>query len=258
MMQRRTFFSALGGLAMTASAQTTARKTKYFRLERFVLEAGDQGTRLAEYLQKGRMEACARLSVPGPRLVLEGLITAHMPQTVVITPYASIDEVRATEEKLNADAAHRTAVEKWESAAQPPYTEVEEALLEATVYCPELPAELPKRDLARVFELRLYHSPTLRQARGLHERFAGPEIKIFHRCGIHPVLYSTTMIGPRKPNLIYLTPFDDLAAREKSWAAFGADPEWIKVRKESIDKYGQSNSASQVSLYRAAAYSPLR
>jgi hypothetical protein len=258
MMQRRTFFSAMGTVAMTASAQDAARKTKYFRLERFVLEAGDQGARLAEYLQRGRMEACARLGAPGPRIVLEGLITAHSPQTVVITPYASLDEMRSTEAKLAGDGAHRAAVEKWEAPAAPPYTEVEEILLEATDYNPELPAVLPKREAPRVFELRLYHSPTLRQARGLHERFAGPEMKIFHRCGIHPVLYSTTAIGPRKPNLVYLTPFDDLAAREKAWAAFGADEEWIKVRKESIEKYGQSNSGSQISIYRAAAYSPLR
>ncbi len=243
---------------MTANAQTTARKTKYFRLERFLLEAGDQGARLAEYLEKGRMAACARLGLPGPRIVLEGLITAHMPQVVVVTPYASFDEMRATEEKLAADTAHRAAMEKWEAPALPPYTEVEETLLEATDYCPELPVELPQRSAPRVFELRLYHSPTVRQWRGLHERFAGPEIKIFHRCGIHPVLYSSTAIGPKKPNLVYLTPFDDLAAREKAWAAFGADPEWIKVRAESIARYGQSNAVYQIALYRAASYSPLR
>ncbi len=35
-------------------------------------------------------------------------------------------------------------------------------------------------------------------------------------------------------------------------------PEWIKVRKESIDKHGQISSVSQISLYRATAYSPIR
>jgi hypothetical protein len=55
-----------------------------------------------------------------------------------------------------------------------------------------------------------------------------------------------------------LIPFDDLAAREKAWNAFGADPEWVKVRKESIDRHGQISSVSQISLFRAAAYSPIR
>jgi hypothetical protein len=60
------------------------------------------------------------------------------------------------------------------------------------------------------------------------------------------------------PNLTYVIPFENLAAREKAWDAFGADPEWIKVRKESIDKHGQISSVMQISLYRATAYSPIR
>jgi len=72
------------------------------------------------------------------------------------------------------------------------------------------------------------------------------------------VLYSSTYIGPYHPNLTYLTPFDDLAAREKAWAAFGADPEWVKVRNESIARSGQISSVIQVSLFKAAAYSPVR
>jgi hypothetical protein len=60
------------------------------------------------------------------------------------------------------------------------------------------------------------------------------------------------------PNLTYLTPFADLAARDKAWSAFSADPEWVKVRKESIDAHGQISSVIQITLLRAAPYSPLR
>jgi hypothetical protein len=60
------------------------------------------------------------------------------------------------------------------------------------------------------------------------------------------------------PNLTYLIPFDDLATREKAWNAFSADEEWIKVRKESIDKHGQIANVIQMALYRATAYSPIR
>ena len=91
----------------------------------------------------------------------------------------------------------------------------------------------------------------------LHERFAGRVIRIFHRCGIHPVLYTSTLIGPNMPHLTYLIPFESLDAREKAWNAFGADPEWIKVRKDSIDKHGQISSVIQISLYKATPYSPV-
>ena len=63
---------------------------------------------------------------------------------------------------------------------------------------------------------------------------------------------------PHVKSLTYLIPFDNLAAREKAWDAFSADPEWVKVRKESIDRYGQISSVSQISIFKAAAYSPVR
>ena len=87
---------------------------------------------------------------------------------------------------------------------------------------------------------------------------AGPEIRIFHRVGIHPILYTSTLIGANLPNLTYLIPFDNLAAREKAWDAFGSDPEWLKVRKESIEQHGQISSVIQISLFKATAYSPIR
>src|SRR5262249_54427490 len=106
--------------------------------------------------------------------------------------------------------------------------------------------------------LRVYHSPTQRQLRALHERFSGSEIKIFHRVGVHPILYSSTVIGPNMPNLTYLTPFATLADREKAWEAFGADAEWIKVRKESIDRAGQIANQIGITLLRPADYSPMQ
>ena len=98
----------------------------------------------------------------------------------------------------------------------------------------------------------------MRQLAALKERFAGPEIKIFHRLGIFPILYSETVLGTQMPNLTYLTPFDSLAAREKAWDAFAADPEWVRVRKESIDRHGQISSVMQITLLKATPYSPIR
>ena len=92
----------------------------------------------------------------------------------------------------------------------------------------------------------------------LHERFQGPEIRIFHRVGVHPILYTSTVFGLERPNLTYLIPFDNLAEREKAWNRFGADEEWLRVRKQSIEEGGQISARMNISLYKAAAYSPLR
>ena len=242
-----------------ATAQKNARPG-YFLLESYLLKNGSQAQRLASYFQLARIGMAQRLQTAAPAFVLEALVAAHMPQVLAISAFTSIDEVAGMKRKLREDEAAREALTQWEAGEEPPYEELRETLLEAAEYCPPFPAPTP--ELAskppRVFELRVYHSPTERQLRALHERFAGPEIKIFHRCGIHPVLYSSTLIGADKPNLTYLTPFEDLAAREKAWAAFGADPEWVKVRADSIAKHGQISSVIQMSLFKAATYSPGR
>jgi hypothetical protein len=242
---------------MSASANAAPR-TRYYLLRQYLLQNGDQGPRLAAFLRDGVLPAAARAKAAGPRLVLESLVAAHMPQLLTVTPYSSLDEMLKSGERLQADEGYRAALATLESGSESPYEAVNDHLVEATDYSPELPDSFPEPKPGRVFELRLYHSPTERQLKALHERFAGPEIKIFHRSGVHPLLYSSTAVGPMKPNLVYLTPFDDLAAREKAWNAFGADPEWVKVRKESVEKSGQISLTIHISLYRAAAYSPLR
>jgi hypothetical protein len=257
-MRRRDFMTTAGALTMSLEAQAQAAKTGDFLLHQYFLKNGTQGARLAEYLKDGLLEATARLGVPGPRIVLEGLVAAHMPQVVTVTPYTSPEQMRAARARLAGDAKHMAAFTKWESGDEAPYESFSECLLEAAPYCPELPPNTTGDKPPRVFELRVYHSPTERQLKALHERFAGPEIQIFHRSGVFPILYSSTLIGPMKPNLVYLTPFDDLAAREKAWGKFGADPEWVKVRAESVAKSGQISSVIQISLFKAAAYSPLR
>jgi hypothetical protein len=257
-MERRHFFTLMGGLPLMSSSADAAPRARYYLFRQYILQNGDQGGRLAAFLRDGVLPAAARVKAGGPRLVLESLVAAHMPQVLTVTPYSSLDEVLKSGERLQADEGYRTALATLESGAEPPYEAINDYLVEATDYSPELPASFPDVKPLRVFELRLYHSPTERQLKALHERFAGPETKIFHRSGVHPLLYSSTVIGPMKPNLVYLTPFEDLAAREKAWNAFGADPEWAKVRKESIEKSGQISLTIHISLYRAAAYSPLR
>jgi len=263
MLTRR---SLLESSALAAGVLATGRRAhsaaaaapRYFLLESYLLKNGGQAQRLASYLQTARLGMAGRLQTVAPALVLEALVAAHMPQMLVVSAFASLDEMAAMKRKLREDAPARDALTQWESGDEPPYEELNETLLEAAGYCPALPPAGEAGKTPRVFELRTYHSPTERQLRALHERFAGPEIRIFHRSGIRPLLYSSTLIGANKPNLTYLTPFDDLAAREKAWAAFGADPEWVKVRAESVAQSGQMSSVIQIALLKAAAYSPLR
>jgi hypothetical protein len=256
-MERRNFLGSLGALGLAAPSQAQDKKTRFYLLHHFYLKNGTQKARIDEYFTKGLLPALNKVH-DGPKIFLEGLVAPHLPQVVFILGHRSWEEVRDVQSNLRKDSSFGPAFEAWERGDEPPYEQMSTALLEAARYSPEVVPLNPAPKTPRIFELRVYHSPTFRQLGALHERFAGPEIKIFNRSGVHPILYTSTVIGPNSPNLTYLIPFEDLAARDKAWTAFGADPEWVKVRKESVDRSGQISINSQISLYRAAAYSPVR
>jgi len=243
--------------AARPAGATGEKRTGFYVLETFYLQQGAQVERMRDYFSKLALPALQKARHNGPVIFLESLIAPHMPQMVALYGFQSLDEMWGVHTRIHQDPELVKNFEQWDSG-EPAFDQQSSIILQAADYSPEIvtPPEPPK--VSRVFELRVYHSPTWRQLKALHERFAGPEIQIFHRVGVNPILYSSTMFGPNMPNLTYLIPFESLAAREKAWDAFGADPEWIKVRKESIDKYGQVSAVIQISLFKSATFSPIR
>lgn len=228
---------------------------KLYTFEQYYLKNSSQGGRLHGWLEEAWLPAYKRLTGGGAALVMDAIVANHLPQVAVVAEWNSFAEWQETRSAMRADADMRAALGYWEDHVEPPYEHFTQSLLEATPYSPslQLGGEKP-----RVFELRNYHAPTYRQLKALHDRFEGPEIPIFHRCGIHPVLYTSALFGERMPNLVYFTPFDSLGAREEAWAKFQADEEWIRVRTESVAEHGQINAFFQVALYKATAYSPVK
>jgi hypothetical protein len=110
----------------------------------------------------------------------------------------------------------------------------------------------------RLFELRTYESASEKAHLMKVKMFEDlGEIEIFKRVGLTPVFFSRTLVGPRMPNLAYLLVYDDLAARERNWAAFSKDPEWKKV--SSTPGYSDAEIVSNItSIYlRPAVYSQI-
>ena len=85
----------------------------------------------------------------------------------------------------------------------------------------------------RVYELRTYTAPEGKLP-DLQARFRNHTMRIFERHGMKNVGYWVPQDAPAKDNtLIYIISHESREAAKKSWAAFGADPEWQKVNKES-------------------------
>ena len=257
-LDRRGFISAMPALLATGAAAEadTGRKTRFYVLERYQLEQGPQTSRIHDFFSKALVPALGR-AYGGPQIYLEAIVAPHMPLVTAIFGVESPGQVWDIAKQIWADKDFVRAFDQWESGGVP-YVTTSAMLLEATDYSPEIVAPEKPPEKPRLFELRTYHSPTARQHKALDARFAGPEIKIFQRSGIHPVFYTSTVFGPNRPNLTYLIPFESLAAREKAWNTFGADEEWIRVRNESVARDGQITAVIDLSLHRATAYSPIR
>jgi hypothetical protein len=83
---------------------------------------------------------------------------------------------------------------------------------------------------SRCFELRTY---TVREGSSidlLHSRFRDHTTALFKKHGMTIVGYWQPVTKPN--TLIYLLAYKDGTARDVAWAAFGADPEWVKTRTE--------------------------
>jgi hypothetical protein len=257
-MDRRSFVQSVAGaslLSQSAGAQPPAVKTRLYRLDYFAYRQGGQAARLHQFLASQAPLFVKHVRAFG---VFTAVMAPHAQTTLVLSGFSSFEDMTAAAGKIEADPEYRKAHEELERGSEPPFDSLERVLLRATDFSPEIVPLAEKPKSARVFEMRVYHSPTQRQLAMLHERFAGPEIGIFHRSGIHPILYADTIAGPDMANLTYIIPFASLADREKAWSAFGADPEWVKARDESIARGGQIVDYQNLSLWRPAAFSPIQ
>jgi len=252
-MNRRCFVQAVAGASMLA--QAPAARTHLYRIDYFYYRQGAQANRLDQFFSSQAPLFLKHMRSLG---VFTAVMAPHAQTMMVLSGFASAEEEITAAARIEADPGYQKAQAEFESGSEPPFDSAQRVLLQATSFSPEIasPAEKPKTP--RYFELRIYHSPTLRQLAMVHERFAGPEIRIFHRSGVHPILYGDTIIGPDLPNLTYLIPFASLADRERAWDAFNSDPEWVKVRAESIARGGQIVDHNNISLWRATSYSPIQ
>jgi len=249
-MDRRTFLvrdvpAATLGLAAAwkssfAELQTGGKpmSPSYFEFYYIHLQNGSQTGRMAKWLETWLLPLCQKHGF-GPMGFFNTDVGPNIPTTLIIFSYPSLAEMEARWGKLGADPDYSAAIEEVEKD-EPAFHRVESVLLRSTDFCPPLTATPAGEPPHKVYELRIYESPTNRQLGYLHDRFGkAGEIDIFHKSGIYPILYADTVFGPNQPNMAYLIPFESEAHREKAWSTFRADPDWVKIRDESVRHGGE-------------------
>jgi NIPSNAP len=231
-MNRRKFTAATAAAALAAPLAATAPPKKQIVELRWIHLRNTSDNQVSRTTDFVRDAAGALQRAGTPALgFFAPVIAEQSPFILALSAYPSLAEMETIREKQNADPDYRKSLEAYAAGPQPAFVRVDTALLRCFTGAPSV--EVPPtegRTAPRIFELRTYESNTGVSLARKIKMFNDAEIGIFKRLGMLPVFFGEAFAGPRMPNLTYMLAFDDLAAREKLWRAFGSDPEWQKLR----------------------------
>lgn len=216
---------------------------EFYELRIYTLRDFNQQKQVANYFRDALIPALVRLG-SGPVGLFTELKPTGQTKIYALIPYSSLDNFLTVQEKLAVDQLYLQAADAYLNApaTDPAYERMESSLLKAFAHMPKM--QVPEKR-PRIFELRRYEHATEGAGKKKLEMFndAG-EIDIFKKLGFNPVFFGETIIGPLRPNLTYMITFDDMAAHDTHWKAFGSDPAWKKV--SAMPDYADAKLVSHI------------
>jgi hypothetical protein len=259
-VKRRHFPIAASGLALAGPlAAAPAKKSivdlRYMRMRN---TQENQMQRATDFLRNGAAPAVKRAGATALGFFAP-VIAEESPFILTLAAFPSLAAMEIVREKQAADKDYIQARDAYNAKAGLGYVRLESSLLRCfdsmpNVEVPPVNAQRP----ARVFELRMYESNSGSTLARKIKIFNEGEIGIFKRLGMQPVFFGETIVGDRMPNLVYMLSFESLAAREKLWQAFGADPEWQKLRSQPGNSDAEIVSNISNAILRPLSFSDIR
>jgi len=228
-VNRRKFMTTSASAGLSAVAAENSLKNSVYGLFYFYMRNGTQVERTTAYLRDTFAPAAKRAGITSA--FFSPVIGERSPYILSLASYPGWDGMEALHFKFAEDKEFQKGWDAYNTIGDPAYDRMEVNLLYAFDKFPvmEVPSTEGRR-AARIFELRTYESPNEKALARKIKMFEDGEAAIFKRLGMAPVLFGRAMTGPRMPCLTYMLSFDDLAARDRLWRAFGSDPEWQKLR----------------------------
>jgi hypothetical protein len=159
----------------------------------------------------------------------------------VLIPYASFEEFGKVTLNLSNDKEFQQASTEYNKIPQDQavYSRYESSLLLAFDGLPKMIVPAAEK---RIFELRVYEGYSEDAVRRKVKMFNEGEFEIFNRVKLNSVFFGEMIAGKNLPCLAYMVTFKDMEERDRSWKAFGQDPEWQRISK--LPEY--ENSVSRI------------
>jgi hypothetical protein len=259
-MKRRDFAVAASGVAFAGpmAGATPARSIIELRWLKMRTTTDNQMQRTSEFIGKVAFPALQRAGV-SPLGCFAPVIAADSPFLLVMASFPNLAAMEVAREKEAQDKDYLKGREAYNSSPTLGYERLESSLLRCFEGMPAVaPPPSDGQRPAKIFELRTYQSNNGSTLARKIKMFNDGEIGIFKRLGMQPVFFGETIVGSLMPNLTYMLSFDDLASREKLWRAFGADPEWQKLRSQPGNNDAEIVSNISNSILRPLPFSQIR
>jgi hypothetical protein len=238
MITRRTFLGSAGAAgclslghftaAAAGAAPTGLEGRQYLELQKYTIANEAQRDALHAFLKDVAVPALNRRGIK-PVGVFQD--PNAMSPVFVLIPHPTAESALRLNHELLADAEFTSKGASFIEAAKEErrYEELESWLMLTFKGMPKV--ETPVTVPGRIFQLRIYESPSLRTGQKKIEMFndAG-EIRIFREVGLAPVFFGETLYGAKMPNLTYMLAFSGADSQKEAWGRFGKHPDWQKLR----------------------------
>jgi len=158
---------------------------------------------------------------------------------IYVLEHKSREAAKASFKAFGADPEWKVAAKASEEGGKILDKAPESIFMTPTDYSP--PVAVSKGDQPRVFELRTY---TCKDGKldALHARFRDHTMKLFSKHGMSHLAYWTPTDADKGAGtkLIYILAHASKEAGQASFAAFRADPDWVKAKTASEEGNGGS------------------
>lgn len=247
-------------IAILSSSFARPPRQEFYEIRIYNLSSEAQEKRMDTYLKDALVPALHRAGISSVGVFKpKGNDTAAARKIYLLITYKSLGDIDALDSKLEKDKAYNDAGGDYINTAHdnPAYARFSKIVLKAFSGHPALtkPALTGTRE-DKVYELRSYEGATEKLYRKKVDMFVkGNEIAIFDKLQFNPVFFAEVIAGTAMPNLMYLTSFENQAARDAKWKSFGDDPDWKKLVGDK--QYDNTVSHMDITFLTPTEYSDL-
>ncbi len=252
------FFFLLLFLFLASFARAQKGKLEYYELKMYKLKDASQETIVDAFLKNAYLPGLHKVGIKniGVFKPLE-TDTTFGKRIYVLVPYSSLDQFLKLSDETFTDPQFNLNGKEYLDAeyTNPPYIRIESTLLRAFTGMKkmETPALTGPRS-ERFYELRSYEGHTEKIYKNKVKMFnEGDEVGLFKRLGFNAVFYAEVISGNKMPNLMYMTTFENKAARDEHWNIFREDAQWKKL--STMPEYQHNVSKNSQYYLRPTEYS---